>query len=86
MRNVDRTRINCDEPNCSWGLEIKHENVPEYHNKSCPNCGGGVLVNDVDLAFWEFVTAALQVQKQLDPNDVEPKVTIKVDTASLRKP
>ena len=39
--------VRCDEPSCGY----KFKDFPrKHHNKPCPRCGKGILINDDELA------------------------------------
>lgn len=75
----------CDENGCAWTLEIPWENMPHWHNKACPACGEGVVINDDDLAAWHVASAMIHMTNAIDPEGKLPRVKVHIDTAPLRK-
>lgn len=45
--SVTGTRIHCDTCHCEFVGE-----VPEWHNKPCPQCNAENIITDADMAIW----------------------------------
>ncbi len=44
------TLVKCDE--CGWIKDTKPEEVLDWHNKPCPQCQRGVIINDQEAALF----------------------------------
>ncbi len=87
MSGVLSVSVKCDEPGCNWTLFLDVGQVEYWHNKPCPQCHAGIIVNDGDLAAIQTMEAILELDKQLDPEGMSTdRVTVRLDTAGLRKP
>ncbi len=72
------TEVRCDEPGCDWSLNV--ENVLEWHNKPCPECNRGVIINDEEAELFRqimVISVADTGEKGL--------LTMEIDTAILRE-
>ena len=78
MTNV---QVKCDEAGCGWILGIEAEQVRDWHNKTCPQCGKGIIVNDAEIIL-HAVAGALEAISATVGGD---KKTMHLDTAKLRK-
>jgi predicted RNA-binding Zn-ribbon protein involved in translation (DUF1610 family) len=52
---IKSTHIKCDV--CGWTQEIKPQEVLVWHNKLCPDCGIGIIVNDAEAAYFKKLLA-----------------------------
>jgi hypothetical protein len=43
--------IKCDV--CGWAQEVTPEEVLRWHNKRCPDCEIGIIVNDREAALFK---------------------------------
>ena len=55
MHNV---HVSCDKDGCGWIIPCVQDDIPTWHNKPCPKCGKGVIVNDKELALFKLIVAA----------------------------
>ena len=62
MHNVHLT---CDEPGCGWSIPGVQDDIPKFHNKPCPKCGKGIIVNDFEMELFKKICAK-QVEKSDD--------------------
>ncbi len=47
--------VKCQLAGCGWTLEVDFEQIPDWHNKPCPQCHAGTIIDDDDLtSFKEF--------------------------------
>ena len=44
------------EHGCDWKTTVLPDEVMAWHNKPCPRCGKGIIVNDYDLAEFKRLT------------------------------
>jgi hypothetical protein len=78
---IIQTTIHCDECDYEFAGDI-----PEWHNKACPECGAGVLVTDADLAVWNGMQALVDLSNALFPETTDADMTdVQVNTAALRE-
>jgi predicted RNA-binding Zn-ribbon protein involved in translation (DUF1610 family) len=47
---LSEAHVKCDE--CDWVQNIEPEKILCWHNKLCPQCGKGVIVNDQEAALF----------------------------------
>ncbi|PNX47164.1 MAG: hypothetical protein BV459_04945, partial [Thermoplasmata archaeon M11B2D] len=52
-----KTTVQCDNSGCDWNKDIEFDQIPEWHNKSCPCCGHSPIVSDDDLVVFNSVKA-----------------------------
>ena len=76
MHNIHLT---CDEPGCGWIIFGVQDDIPKFHNKPCPKCGKGIIVNDLELELFKAICAR-QVEKSDDCIEVH------FDTSMTRAP
>jgi hypothetical protein len=77
---ITQSTIHCD----GCGHEFPGV-APDWHNKTCPKCGGGVLITDADLAIWQGVQALVDLLNALFPDTTDADMTnVHFDTAPLR--
>ena len=76
--------IKCDETGCDWQINIDPNEVPEWHNKTCPTCNEGIIINDDDMVAWNSMMAIVHFNAAIDPDEKLDRVTCVVDTAVLR--
>ena len=86
LKLQDECELVCDEKNCMWTYTILFEDIETYHNKACPSCKKGCLINDKDLEMAQLTTNMVNQLKGLTATvpDAENAVTLIIDTASLR--
>lgn len=80
---ITGTKIHCDECHHEFdGLP------PDHHNKPCPQCGLGVLINDADLEIWNALVAMANAVQGIgeDNTPAAPLIEVKarINTAALR--
>ena len=81
---MNNSWVQCDEKECDWIIEVDINDVEDWHNKPCPSCGQGVIVNDDDLQVLRVFMAMDQLNKAIDPNEELERVTVMVDASDLR--
>ena len=80
---VEKENIKCDL--CDWKQQIDFADIPKWHNKKCPECGNGIIVNDKDLQVWGNIELLLKIQDMIDPDKKIKRSTIHIDTAPMRE-
>ncbi len=82
---VTATRIRCDTCQHTFAGE-----VPEWHNKPCPQCGAPNIITDRDMEVFKLLHAAKDVFNLLAGDIPEEQVcgssTLTVNTAGLSAP
>lgn len=76
--------VKCDENNCDWKIILEIESVPEWHNKPCPSCSNGVIINDTDMSAWNTLMALKHFSAAIDPDEKMERTSVVIDTAELR--
>ena len=82
---VKKSSIKCDS--CDWEKEVDWQEVKDWHNKPCPECGKSPIISDEDLQMFQAIEGLLNVQASLHPNGIEddPRAqTVRINTAPLR--
>lgn len=75
--------VKCDEPGCGWSQEIKPSTIEDWHNKPCPECGDGVIVNDEDLSVFYAMASIAMMGRAIYPGQ-KPKSYVRINTECLR--
>jgi len=79
------SHVKCDEPDCDWIIDIEFEKIKEWHNKPCPRCSKGIIVNDTDLIVYNIVLAGMHIADIVDPDRKHrSKESTKLDTGKMR--
>ena len=74
--------VKCDEVGCGWSLEIPADQFHNWHNKPCPKCGKGVIINDEEMVVFRLAMDGNQIMKDLGLDDGTRE---HFDSAILRK-
>ncbi|MDD5006338.1 MAG: hypothetical protein PHS33_07590 [Candidatus Omnitrophica bacterium] len=77
---ISNAHVKCDK--CDWQLAINHTEIPQWHNKQCPKCNDCIIVNDDDLAAYEYMVAISNIQNILCPDETD-FIKVTIDTAEL---
>ena len=82
---IKNLAVKCDAPECSWRLEILPEEFADWHNKVCPACGHGPIINDDDMRAFVGLKILVAIDEIIDPAGTMPRKTMYFDTAKLRR-
>jgi ferredoxin-like protein FixX/ribosomal protein S27AE len=87
IENPSNTHVKCDR--CGWREDVAWSNVPNWHQKPCPQCGEGEIVSNQELQLWRRYNSLIKVNdavlKLLRALGRKPKTcTVRVDTAPTR--
>jgi hypothetical protein len=74
MHNIHLT---CDEPGCGWTIPGVQDDIPKFHNKPCPKCGKGIIVNDFELDLFKKIVS-------VQSNKADGCVEVHFDSAPVR--
>ena len=75
--------IQCDE-GCGWVSECKLKDMAAWHNKPCPQCGKGVIINDAELRGVDTLLKLIELGVLDEAGDKPALVTLEIDTSVLR--
>lgn len=78
--------VKCDEPGCGWKQEVDLTMAAEWHNRPCPRCGKGVIINDWEMRLLKRILKfANSNVMSLTPAEKALLVYLgEIDTAPLR--
>lgn len=83
---IQNPTVKCDS--CDWRQEVASvDAIRDWHNKNCPECGEGPIVNDDELAVLNSTVGLIDLVNTLigDVSEDEKFVSVNFDTAPMRK-
>lgn len=81
---LKKLEVQCDEIGCNWSKEVDFKSLPEWHQKVCPVCFEGVIINDADLETIKGLEKVYAAVKDFDIPGDTPLFDITINTAGLR--